>query len=51
VNLARDQDAAWVGNTFETGSHVDTLAVDVAILLDDDVAEIEPDTQFEGIRD
>ena len=47
VDLAGDQDAAGIAQRFEPGGDVDALAIDVAAILDDDVAHVQPDPQLE----
>ena len=44
VKFSRYQDAASLGEGFQSGGDVDSLTEDVATLLYDDIAEIQPDT-------
>src|SRR5262249_43364801 len=43
---ARDADATLIGQAFQARRDVDALAVD-AVALDHDVAEVEPDAEFQ----
>ena len=44
VDVAGDADAAGIGQSFESGSNVHAVAVDVAVLVDE-VAEVDADPQ------
>src|SRR5262249_9136480 len=48
VDLARDQDTAGIGSAFKSGRDVDPVAVDIALLVNDHVAEIDADPQLKG---
>lgn len=45
VGGARDDHGAGIGDAFEAGGDVDTVAVEVAVLLADHVAEIDADAE------
>ena len=44
VKFSRYQDAASLGERFQSGGDVNSLTEDVATFFDDDITEIEPDT-------
>ncbi len=43
VNLSRDQNAARVGQSFQTGGNIYAFTVDVATRLNDHIAKIKSD--------
>ena len=47
VDIARNQDAARVGECFQPRGHIDAIAVDI-ILIADDVADVDADTKFDA---
>src|SRR5262245_13593038 len=46
VDLARDEDAAWIGGAFKPGSDVDPVAINIALLVNNHVAQIDADPQL-----
>ena len=44
----RDADATGFGQSFQAGGDIDAIAEDVAV-LDDDIADVEADTEFDAI--
>ena len=49
LHARRDADAAGLRQAFEAGRHVHAVSQDVAVLLHDDVADIDADTQVDPL--
>jgi hypothetical protein len=44
ADLARDTDPSWLGQTFESGSNVHGITVDI-VVLDNEVAKVDADSE------
>jgi hypothetical protein len=47
INSPGDAYATWVGELFQAGGHVHTIAVTVAVFLDDNVTQVHPVSDLE----
>ena len=47
VDIARNQDAARLGECFQPRCHIDAIAVNI-ILIADDVADVDADAKFDA---
>src|SRR5713226_8986109 len=48
VDLARDQDTTRIGNAFKSSRDVDPVTINIALLVNDHVAQIDADPQLKG---
>lgn len=48
VHFFGNQDAAWIGKSFQPDRDVDSIPEEVAIVADDYVAKVDPDAQLEA---
>ena len=49
MDLLRQHDAAWLRDAFETGRHIDAIAVDV-VSVDDHVTEVKADPKLQSVH-
>ena len=48
VDLAGDEDSARIGNAFKPGRDVDPVAINIAVIVNNHVAQIDADPQLKG---
>jgi hypothetical protein len=49
VDNRRHANPARFGDPFQSGGNIHAISVDVVVLRDDDIAEIDPDTEYDPL--
>jgi hypothetical protein len=47
MDFPGDQNAAWIGQSFKPGGDIDAFPINVAVLIDHDIAEVDPNAQLQ----